>query len=311
MANSAESRGENSVYRLHQRYQQGEILRPGPLAKIVHLLDEQERYSARQTIAQAQAEYWERWSSFRCGLEDEGHPVFDHVVSLLPVRKQFADFVGVEPGDLVVDLMGGTANMARHLRRFKPIGYVNIDSNPQVLERAQKVLASSGIENHHTVIHDLAQGLPDILSEVISNSRPGHIRYISNWGITYLDAQRMGNLIARCLDPEINKDIPASLSLNMITEGSFDPEVLSRNFKKEIVPQNLIRLWRIPRLKKARIAQPTIVEFGKTLKEVVPIWYPEEIRKLLAERGFEVIWEDRTLLWGQSTAMEIQSSAVA
>ncbi len=311
MAVAAEIRRENSIPRLCDRYTQGEILQPGLLAKIVHEMDKQGKESARAFIEQVQAGFWEQWGLFRCGLTDEGHPVFDHVVDLLPVRDQFADFIGVKPGDLLVDLMGGPASMARHLRRFSPAGYVNIDGNPAVAERARKVLARSNIENYLVAVYDLSQGLPDILSDVISETRPTNIRYISNWGITYLDAERMGDLIDQCLDPQTNKDINATVCVNMITDGSFNPEVLSENFRREIVPYNLIRPWRIPRLKRARVAQPMIVEFGKTLKDVVPIWYPEEVQELLAGRGFTVTRVDRTLLWGQSTAMEIQRAAVA
>src|SRR4030042_6173512 len=72
-----ERKRENSVDKLYVRYRSGETLQPGQLAKILHLLESNERETIQPQIAAAQAEYWKYWTAFRCGERGEGVPVFE------------------------------------------------------------------------------------------------------------------------------------------------------------------------------------------------------------------------------------------
>lgn len=302
MATISAERAANSLTALHQKHLSSEQLPTGSLAKIIHLLPEEEQRSARWKFKDAQPQFWGKWGSFRGGLSFVN---FNDVVDLLPVRAQFADFVDAKKGDLIVDLGSGTADMAKHFKAQKLAGYVAIDNNPMLEEHARRKLVYLGY-HPHTIVHDLSMGLPAALTTIISEAEPAKVNYISNWAMTYLPAKEFLTLAEACFDPKSNHGVEITLSFNMITNGSFDPEVLRDNFRREVVPQHKKSLTGLYRLIKARLATPKMVAFGKELPEIVPVWYPEEIRDILQGRGFEVVLEDQSLLWGQSTAIKVQ-----
>lgn len=295
----------NSPVTLHQRLLANEQLSIGQLTKILHLLPYERRVEARATIKAAQPAFWQEWSSFRGSLDYDREPNFYHVVGRLPLLRQYTDFINPRPGDFIVDLAGGSAAMAACFDKSQIAGYLTIDSNPLVQDKAREHLERLGFRTSHVIEHDLSEGLPAGLTDRIAAIGPERVRYISNWGITYFDVESMTRLMQVCLDPEINCGIPSTLDFNMLTNGKFDPKVLRTRFMSEIVPQHLRALQVRPLIRAFR-ALPSIIRFGKELPQIVPIWYPEEIKEMLSERGIEVTREDPTLLWGQSTAMQVQ-----
>lgn len=295
----------------------------GQQTKILHLLDPQEREALVPGIEVAKAEFWKKWIRFRCGLPDEGPPVFDDVVNMLPVREQFTEFIDPRPGDLIIDLMGGSANMARYIAQREPriAGYIVIDNNDFALERAQRQLSkvnmphagAGAVKNKDTEHYDLSKGLPPDLTDLIGKIVPTRVHYVSNWGMTYVAADDFLRLVGECFDPNKNGGLPSVLDFNMITEGSFNPQVLAEKFRKEVVPHALWPPWhlRIGDLRRAKKATPEIQEFGRELPLVEPIWFPEEMQTLLKEQGFIIERRNDTLLWGQSTAMKISGKIKA
>jgi hypothetical protein len=181
---------------------------------------------------------------------------------------------------------------------------VSIDSNADVARDAEAQLARSRIPFTRVLTHDLAEGLPDALFEILRKSRPERVRYISSWGISYLDLDALTRLLRQCLDAGGHGGAPRTVDLNMITEGRFDPEVLRRHFIRDIVPVLLLR-GQVRSLVRALRALPEMRRFGETFQQVVPIWQPDELRTQLEERGFRFVRADHTLLWGQSTALRI------
>lgn len=277
----------------------------GQQAKILHLIDSKEREALAPGIEAAKREFWARWIRFRCGLPDEGQPVFDDVVNMLPVRGQFAQFIDPQPGDLVVDLMGGSANMAKYVAERQPdlAGYVVLDSNGFALERAQKQLKKVDVPNKVVEKYDLSKGLPPHLPDLIGKINPKRVRYVSNWGMTYVAADDFLHLVAGCFDQEVNGGLPSVLDFNMITDGNFDPHVLAERFKPVAIKAALSLQW--VALSRANSAKPLIQQFGRELPGVEPIWYPEETQELLRKGGYVVERMDTNLLWGQSTAMKV------
>lgn len=296
----------NSPLALHQRFLAGdEQLSAGQLTKIVHLLPREHQIEAIATIRTAQSAFWQEWSAFRGGLDYDGEPNFYHVVGRLPVLGQYAGFIDPRPGDVIVDLAGGSAAMAAYFDKSRIAGYITIDSNPLVQKKAREHLSRLGHPTDHVIEHDLTQGLPDGLKDRIAAVSPLRARFISNWGTGYFPIEPMARLYLACLDFETVLGIPSTVDFNILTNGKFDPEVLRKNFIKEVVPQHLMTL-QIRSLFRAFRAMGPIIKFGRELPMVAPIWYREEIKELLTERGLEVIREDATLLWGQSTAMQVQ-----
>lgn len=309
MATVELTRQTNNLDVLYQRYQKADQqLAAGSLTKILHLLPEDQQGPTRAAIRAAQQDFWQVWTPFRGGLEHDSQPNFYHVVGRLPVLSQFRDFIDPQSGDLIVDLAGGSAAMAAYFdsNQFGIAGYVNIDSNPLVQDKAKHHLLRLGHSAGHVIHHDLADGLPESLGRIIAQVDPFRVRYISNWGISYLDVKSMTGLIKACLDPDVNHGIPSTLDFNMLTNGRFDPKVLAVRFMLEVMPQHLLKGQLVPLLRAFR-AMPTIIRFGKALPGVAPIWYPEEIRTILADRGLTVTAE-APLLWGQSTAIKVQRS---
>lgn len=296
-------RQANSIGAIHERHLRGEKLPPGALAKVIHLLPEEEQGIARDIVASAQSPFWAKHGPFRWGLSPVRN--FNRVVDLLPVREQFAAFADVKEGDLVVDLGAGSVDMARYFTGCRVAGYVAIDSSPLIEPRARMQLERLGY-NPRVLIHDLARGLPRELNTIISELAPNRVNYLSNWAITYLPAADFVMVVGDCFNSEISHGVETVLSFNMLTNGKFDTGVLKTHFRQEIVPQQKRSLRGGVRLVGAALSLPSIIRFGRELPEAMPVWYPDEIVAILTDRGFEVVDIDSSLLWGQSTAMKVR-----
>lgn len=295
----AAERAQNSllVLQAHLAHLGDASLNWGQIAKILHLFPEAEKDTRRIKIQSVQQQYWEKWGNFRCNLSGYGPPNFEDVVKLIGVREQFADFVGLQSGDTVIDLMAGSGQMAPYFLRTS--GYIGIDSNLKLQGDIETRFTSLPIKQRF-IFHDLSEGLPvDNLGRGLAEFPGGRNRFTSMWGITYLDAEQFLRLVGECLEFPNSTD----LSFCMITDGSFDPKVLRNKFIKEVVPKMIVRAKFRP-LVRAMRAIPNMIRFGNTFKEVMPLWYPEEITELLTNNGFNVE-ADSTLLWGQSTAIKV------
>lgn len=317
----AQQRLANGIDNLTKRYIDGERLFPGQMAKILHLLPPFDQRNAEKEIIRAGSAFWAKWSEFRCGVNNEGvathpdEPNFYHVVGLLPVVQQFSNFA-VKDADknnpaIVVDLMGGTGNMAHQIAKRRTLaGYILVDGNHRIEKVAEQNLTNLNLPNSSVIIHDLTYGLPERLGENIAQIKkdygdtPLNLIFVSNWGLTYLPLEPMMRVIEQSFDPNINAGLKTSLALNMLSDGGFDPEVLNRRFGREIVPRKLFTC-QIKALKRARAAKPHIVEFGKELPTAVPIWYPKEITKPLTDLGFNVSDVNGSILWNQCTAIRV------
>ncbi|MCL4366098.1 class I SAM-dependent methyltransferase [Patescibacteria group bacterium] len=305
----AAKRLNNTLPEIEARFRNGEALNAGNVAKVLHLIeDHSKKDQLRLKILETQGAYWRDWWEFRCLPAGEGKPNFDDIVRLLPVRREFANFVNLQDDTLVVDLMAGSANMAPYFQETgKLAGYVGIDSNNLIEGIARRRLSKLGIKNAGFILHDLSEGLPE--PELFSNTSEVNsktVQYASMWGISYLDAERFTDLVDQCLRLNVGRGVDPKLSFCMITDGSFDPQVLRKRFMKEIFPRELSRLHFKPLIRAIK-AIPQMMEFGKTFREVSPVWYPEEIIGLLDKAGVQVDRVDDTLLWGQSTAIKVSN----
>lgn len=289
------------INELMERNARGEPLSWGHKAKILHRLPEAERGPLRAEILTHQERFWLEWTDFRMAHFEDTQPNFYHVVGLTPVQQQFATFVDPQAGDLIVDLMGGCANMADHVAGAGLAGWFSIDQNPRIRERASARLAAAKLQGE-AICHNLANGLPEGFRDRIAALSPRRVHWISNWGVTYLDVERFLALLSECLDPALPGEPPV-LDLNMITEGRFNRDVLTDHFTKEIVPQNLLHPIR---LRRAFSALQRLRIFAEAFQHVSPIWFPDELTSILQEAGFVVERQDSTLLWGQCTAMRIR-----
>ena len=308
-----------TVEQLNQRYLQGETLHPGQLAKILHVLSRNEADYYRKIISQRQAEFWQKWAPFRespAGTTDEygnAIPVFEDVMKVLGgVREQFAKAVSPKEGEFIVDLMGGSAQMAEPImdamwERDTLAGYASIDGNEFAVNKAEITLQSLPIPQHiphYSLLHDLGQGtLPEGLEGLVTKANPTAIRFISSWGISYLDMERLTRLVDSCY--ALVPDVPAMVDILMLTGGKFDRNVLTRRFLTNIVPKNALA-GNFGELGMAMMALPHMRKFGEEIAEVNPIWTPDEIRVELEERGYMTEIVDDNILWGQSTAMRIK-----
>lgn len=304
------NRASNTLPEIETRLHSGETLTIGSSAKILHLVkDPFLRNDLRLEILSAQSAYWQNWYQFRCSPAGEGKPNFDDVLSLLPVRREFTEFVKLQNKTLVVDLMAGSANMAPYFKETgKLAGYIGIDSNHLIEDAARRRLSKLKINNGGFILHDLSLGLPESrLSSFTNEINPDTVQFTSMWGITYLDAERFVALAKQCLELNIGKSADPTLSFCMITDGSFDPQVLRKKFIKEIFPRELLKLHFKPLIRAIK-AIPQMMEFGRTFREVSPIWYPDEIVKLLEEGGMHIDNVDGNLLWGQSTAIKASAA---
>lgn len=287
------------VSHIFKRYQEGGQLTPAELSKILHLVPENETPTHRSTILAAQQGYWSEWGTFRCskpGRFQLRH--FERVVGLLPVKKEFGEFVAAGPKTVVIDLGSGPASMQEHLGQI--LAYVAIDNNDHAIRDAKTKLKGN---NHMVVKHDFSRGLPDSLEDYVKQKIPEEIVGISNWAATYLDADAQIKLLTDCFELGKKCNVPVRVCINMITNGEFDPKVLAQKFKEEVVPQNKGK--RLPLLVMAGMSMNKMKEFGRTFKEVSPIWYPDELIELWEMNGFKIGRTNPNLLWGQSTAVEI------
>src|SRR3989338_1143495 len=152
-----------TVEQLHQRYLRGETLNPGQLAKILHRLSPGEADYHREIISQQQAEFWEKWAPFRespAGATDEyGNktPSFENVMKVLDARGQFVKAVSPKEGEFIVDLMGGSAQMAEPMmnamwKEDRLAGYASIDGNELAVNKAAITLKSLDIP-HYSIQH--------------------------------------------------------------------------------------------------------------------------------------------------------------
>lgn len=302
-------RFNNTLPEIETRFRNGETLEAGNIAKVLHFVENpNEKAQLRSKILKAQGAYWKDWWEFRCLPAGDGKPNFDDVVRLLPVRREFANFTNLQDDTLVVDLMAGSANMAPYFQETgKLAGYTGVDSNGLIEGIASRRLSKLGIKNSRFILHDLSEGLPESeLSSDTNEVSPKGVQFASMWGITYLDAERFTTLVEQCLESNLGKGVDPELSFCMITDGSFDPKVLRKRFMKEIFPRELSRLHFRPLIRAIK-AIPQMMEFGKTFREVSPIWYPEEIVGLLDKAGVKIDKVDDTLLWGQSTAIKVSA----
>ena len=304
----AQIRADNSIVNILRQHGEGRHLTVGQQAKILHRLPQKERKPLQHQIREVQGDFWQVWTDFRCrpAVGWLRPPVFDDLVGLLPARKEFADFVGVKEGEMVVDLTAGAATMAEYFRG-KKISYVAVDGNPLIEKDAVKQLASLDFPVKAVYIKDLSDGLPEELSGLIAQKRPLAIRYISNWGLTYLDAESIRSVARQCLDSRFNHGIPATLDINMMTSGKFDRDELQRRFREEIVPeqkkQGAAGMLRVIR---AFSALPGSRKFADSWPLVMPMWYPDEmVEEVLKPAGLKVEAVNPELLWGQSTAIKI------
>lgn len=301
-------RERNSLAHLHRHHSEGGKLSPGQTTKILHLLPYEDKIAAMATIHEAQAAFWRQWSAFRGGLEDHREPNFYHVVGPLGALRQYANFIDPKAGDLIIDLAGGSAAMADYFDKRTIAGYVTIDSNPSAYPKALEHLRRLGHPLRHVIEHDLTKGLPDQVGDIIHRVKPKRVRYISNWGTSYFDHESRTGLTEDCLDQDRNSGIPVTLDFNMLAEGKFNPEVLKKIFIRTMgtlaMKGDFLRVYRGFR------ALSQIKRFGRELPEIVPLWYPDEIKDALDQTGFEVVREDSTILAGQSVAMEIGRKAL-
>jgi len=300
-------KSDNRVDRIHQHFLNGEELSPGRIAKILHLLPEHQKTDLRTQINSAQADFWSQWAQYRCSPRREGKPNFEDMIALMPAREEFRNFVNAQEDDLVIDLMGGSGTMAPYFENVGLAGYIVVDRNPSVENTARKQLSMLNFPLTDVVISDLSHGLPERLSEHISTRRPKTVRYISNWGLTYLDRELFQRVAQETLDSSFNHGVPATLDLNMITNGKFDRVELRRRFRREVIPEELKHL-RLKNLFRAFPALRTATVFADNWPLVMPIWYPDEIRDSIEGAGLKVEKMDEGLLWGQSTAIRVTAS---
>jgi hypothetical protein len=302
---AVESSYRSGIKSLIEAYYGGSPLPLGQIAKIIHLLPNEDQLRYREEITEAQKSFWCKWTDFRCGLKE---PNFDSVVGLLPVRREFAKFMNHQKRDLIVDLAGGSAAQAPYIwGRKKGLGYIVIDSNPLIEDKARRTLTDLGIENSDFILHDLSKGLPrERLATLITSTLPERIHYTSMWGISYLEAPQLQHLITECLDPENNQGKESVLNFCMITEGKFDPHVLNHKFKTRIVPWRVVTL-RLSSLKMAKAAIPEMMVFGHEIAQIMPIWTAEEIESILEEGGHKITDRNSSMMWRQAAAFKIAS----
>lgn len=300
-----------TLVELEQQYTDGKPLNAGSMAKVLHTIpDQTQREELRGEISEAQRKYWAEWSDFRSKPASWVSKRFENIVKLLGVREDFAKFLQIQPGTLVVDLMAGSGQMAPYYqeagRKDGMTGYLGVDNNPITETIANQRLARLGIPHWGFLLQDLArEGLPNAqVGQLAAEAQPSQVQFASMWGLTYLDGEKMTQLVGQCLETQSVTGVETSLAVCMITDGKFDPEVLKNRFKGEIAPREMLQLHFAELFGAIRSIKP-MMEFGRTFKDVSPIWYPDEIGDLMIHAGLHVAEVDSTLMWGQSTAMKI------
>lgn len=299
-----------SPQELLAQYRAGVPLSSGPIYKFIHILEDEEEKEILRAKGAAEGEaFWREKLKFRFSRRGQGLPNFYDVVAPTGVLEQFIEVVDPGRDDFIVDHGSGDAVLAEYLRPYKVKHYAAIDRNPEVIRHARRHLNRLGFESASVYVHDFSKGLPDKLEDDIKARDPRDVVHLWNWSGTYQDMERIVRLARACLSRSENAGYPTRLIVNMITLGKFNTVELGRYFKDEVVPR-LRRERRYIELIRALLARGETERFGNEFWQVVPIWTVEEFAQNIGEQGLTVI-RAVPILRGQSTAMEIQSSAVA
>ncbi len=265
--------------------------------------------------------FWAAWSPWRHGAP--GGANFADVMRVLRLYERFADFVAgqLPPGArgvTVVDLACGGAQLAAPLsaallaRGATLDRYVGVDfADPAGLSsRVSAELARAGLERRGTYVHhDLSTGLPADLGARVHGDGP--LLVTSCWGITYLGPAALRTLVDGCVALGAHRGGSASLSVNMLTAGQFDREVLTQRFLREVAPRQIRDALRQRRVEPARElvlamrALPKMRAFGDELKRVVTLMSVDGYVEVLGACGLAPRAVDRSALWGQTTSVSV------
>ncbi len=270
------------------------------------------------------ARFWAEWSPWRHG--PPGGANFADVMRVLRLYERFADFVAAQlptgaRGVTVVDLACGGAQLAAPLSAALSAKgatldrYVGVDfADPGGLSsRVSSELARAGLEGRGAYVHhDLSTGLPADLGERAHGDGP--LLVTSCWGITYLGPAALRTLVEDCVALGARRGGSATLSVNMLTAGQFDREVLTQRFLREVAPRQLRDALRQRRVEPARElalamrALPKMRAFGDELKRVVTLMPVDGYVEVLAACGLAPRAVDRSALWGQTTSVSVTLS---
>lgn len=270
----------------------------------------------------AREDFWRRWSPWRHG--EPGGANFADVMRVLALYETFSAFaVDALAADVargapvtVVDLGCGAAQMAAPLdRALTGAGlslrrYVGVDFADRgwMTARTDREFARHGLTGRAEYVHhDLAAGLAPL-----SVPDGDALLIASCWGVTYLDGDALVSLLRQCAALAAQRPGGAVLSVNMMTAGRFDRDVLTRRFLAEVVPRHLREALRrrdvapLREIALATRALPTMRAFGAEVVTVARLMPVDDFVGYLSRAGLSPSRVDATALWGQVTSFAVR-----
>lgn len=251
-----------------------------------------------QRAAVAHTAFWQKWGAWRHAREGTaGVLSFHDILRLLKIEEKLVAHMGLQAGDVVVDLGCGAAWMAQ----FLPMGiaYFGVEADRKT---ANSPLSSWARWGHggNVWVYDLMGGLPSELIKELTATRQsgGRLRFLARCSL-YLPMRTIVQIVEQAFAVGAR-----DLTIDHMTAGKFRPFGLMAHFLPFLVRGQLTGKLTGGQVSRALRVLPTMIRYGVEFKKLFPLWSVAQLTAALSTSGFRVEMLEQPL-FGQTTFLRV------
>lgn len=289
-----------SPYQAWERFLRGR-LQLGRLLETDLSTDVRVERQAWQKATEAHADFWRRWAAWRHAPAGAPGGSFHDILRLFRLEEQLVAYMGIQPGDLVVDLGCGGAWLAQFLPPAA-VDYLGVEGNSWAVREARAELAQlqlSGRQFRGRIVeHNLMAGLPQEVARTMMEARARRIRVVARWSL-YFPMPTIVKIVEQVFGAGV-----CDLTVDHMTAGKFQPLGLMAHFLPFLAVGWAKRRLTGRQVFRALKALGKMIPYGVEFKKLFPLWSVDQLTAALAELNCRVEALDRPL-WGQTTFLRV------
>jgi hypothetical protein len=273
-------RDPQSIQEFYAEYRTGQVLTPGQMIMIVHMLPSDTRAEFMGVYGRMMAEVWKEHMPGRGQYYD---PL---IRELTDYRQDVARAISPQPGDVVVDIGSGACSLANDLSKAcGGLTYLAMDFSPAVVAPSRALLStlvSQGrLAGADFYSHDYTSGMPPAMQ---IPEGAGRVHGVSSYSISYQPADVMVGVVTSAFKAGCDSILVTSLDPIQFNADAILNEMLTNAAGKPGEEQ--IRLAEV--IASAREGAPGrefMRQFEHILKTDMPLRTPVEMRGYLEQAG--------------------------